>query len=151
MDENVVRCAWCNEEFRELGCRGHIHRERVSHIRHNVRSRCGGRNGRGASRAWDEGMFEGSFDRMELGDVLLELGALVTVFDEEASIRLVCDLHLLNHNLMFNFEHCDLVRDCVIRGRCISVRWCCAVRRMYSAESLAWACVASSWSCRHVA
>ena len=62
-------------------------------------------------------MFEGVFGRTELGDVLLQLGALATVFDKEASITLVCDLHLLNHSIMFSFERCDLVRECVIRGR----------------------------------
>ena len=62
-------------------------------------------------------MFEGGFGCTELGDVLLELGALATVFDEEASITFVRDLHLLNHSIMFSFERCDLVRECMIRGR----------------------------------
>ena len=62
-------------------------------------------------------MYEGSFGRTELGDVLLKLGALAMVFDKEASITLVCDLHLLNHSIMFSFERCDVVRKCVIRGR----------------------------------
>ena len=79
MGEKLAWCTWCSEEFRELGCLGHIHQERVSHNRRNMRSICGGRNGRGASRAWDEGRFEGGYGRMELGDVLLELGALARV------------------------------------------------------------------------
>ena len=38
------------------------------------------------------------------------------VFDEEASILLVCNLHLMNHSIVFNFERCNLVREYVIRG-----------------------------------
>ena len=116
MGEKVAWRTWCSEEFGELGCRGHIHRERVSHVQRNMRSRCGGRDSKGISRARDEGMFEGGFGRTELGDVLLELGALAAVFDEEALITLVCDCHLLNHSIMFSFERCDLVRECIIRG-----------------------------------
>ena len=52
--------------------------------------RCGS-----AKRAWDEGVLEGGVGRTELCDVLLELGALVVVFDEEASVEFVGDLHLL--------------------------------------------------------
>ena len=68
---------------------------------------------------------------MELGDVLLDLGALATVFDEEASIMHVWDLHLLDHSIMFSFERCDLVRECVIRGRGIGqgLRPCREVNR----------------------
>ena len=62
-------------------------------------------------------MFEGGFGRTELGDVLLELGALAAVFDEEASITFDCDLHLLDHNIMFSFERCNLICECMIRGR----------------------------------
>ena len=102
---------WYGEEFGEQRCRGHIHRERLNHIPSNKRSRGGGLNGRGASRARAEGVLEGGFGRTELGDVLLKFGTLAAVFDEEASIPLVGNLHLLDHSIMFSFEGCDLARE----------------------------------------
>ena len=74
----------------------------MGHIRRNVRGRCGGRSSRGTSYAWDEGVFEGGFDLTELGDVLLELETMATVFYEEASIPLICNLHLLGHGIVLN-------------------------------------------------
>ena len=40
-------------------------------------------------------MLEGGIRHTDLGDVLLDLGALGVMFDEEALIAFVGDLHLL--------------------------------------------------------
>ena len=171
-NDRSTHVAWARrlrgEVFGEQRCRGHIHRERLNHIRSTGWSKERCLNGGGVSRAWVEGVLEGGFGRAELGDVLLEFGALAAVFDEEALIPFVGDLHLLNHNIMFSFEKCDLVREYVICGRgmarasncaerstvivasCVFVHWCCVVRRMYSVESSACVCTTCSWSWRHV-
>ena len=114
-----------------MGFQGHIHRERLNHIPSNKRSRGGGLNGRGASRARAEGVLEGDFGRTELGDVLLEVCGLATVFDEETSVPFIGDLYLLDHSVVFNLEGCDLAREFVGcgSGSSQSVGPCREVRR----------------------
>ena len=51
---------------------------------------------------WEECVLECCLGRTELGDVLLELETMATVFYEEASIPLICNLHLLGHGIVLN-------------------------------------------------
>ena len=80
----------------------------------------------GTRRNWEEGVLKACLGRMELGDVLLELGTMAMVFDEEASIPLICNLRRLSHNIIFSFEHRGLVPEYVICGHgvCEGLRPC---------------------------